>query len=275
MINFLYGSDSYRQRKKLNEIVGQYGQKHLTCEKFELDSSRANQSDDEFLRLKEFARNRSIFEKEKLAIVAGLFEFADENEKKTIEFLKANLHDKDFTIVIFGGKNPNKKFAFLLEQPVSFQEFANLDGEKLKFFIKKEAEKRGLKLAVDAIGFLARIFNNDSWGLINELDKLSLFDSVSFDASQLKNLIDDFRPLEMDQFFSQLYALSGNRPLKQKIVSLEVLLNSEEPAKIFNILAASSRNQPAEIKRFADYDVAVKSGKIDYEEALLDLCLFS
>ena len=79
----------------------------------------------------------------------------------------------------------------------------------------------------------------------------------------------------MDQFFSQLYALSGNRPLKQKIVSLEVLLNSEEPAKIFNILAASSRNQPAEIKRFADYDVAVKSGKIDYEEALLDLCLFS
>ena len=169
MINFLYGSDSYRQRKKLNEIVGQYGQKHLTCEKFELDSSRANQSDDEFLRLKEFARNRSIFEKEKLAIVAGLFEFADENEKKTIEFLKANLHDKDFTIVIFEGKNPNKKFAFLLEQPVSFQEFANLDGEKLKFFIKKEAEKRGLKLAVDAIGFLARIFNNDSWGLINEL----------------------------------------------------------------------------------------------------------
>ena len=275
MINFLYGSDSYRQRKKLNEIVGQYGQKHLTCEKFELDSSRANQSDDEFLRLKEFARNRSIFEKEKLAIVAGLFEFADENEKKTIEFLKANLHDKDFTIVIFGGKNPNKKFAFLLEQPVLFQEFANLDGEKLKFFIKKEAEKRGLKLAVDAIGFLARIFNNDSWGLINELDKLSLFDSVSFDASQLKNLIDDFRPLEMDQFFSQLYTLSGNRPLKQKIVSLEVLLNSEEPAKIFNILAASSRNQPAEIKRFADYDVAVKSGKIDYEEALLDLCLFS
>ena len=275
MIIFLYGSDSYRQRKKLNEIVGQYGQKHLTCEKFELDSSRANQSDDEFSRLKEFARNRSIFEKEKLAIVAGLFEFADENEKKTIEFLKANLHDKDFTIVIFGGKNPNKKFAFLLEQPVSFQEFANLDGEKLKFFIKKEAEKRGLKLAVDAIGFLARIFNNDSWGLINELDKLSLFDSVSFDASQLKNLIDDFRPLEMDQFFSQLYALSGNRPLKQKIVSLEVLLNSEEPAKFFNILAASSKNRPMEIKRFADYDIVVKSGKIDYEEALLDLCLSS
>ncbi|MEK7549096.1 MAG: hypothetical protein AAB496_01220 [Patescibacteria group bacterium] len=275
MINFLYGSDSYRQRKKINEIVGQYGQKHLTCEKFELDSSRANQSNDEFLRLKEFARNRSIFEKEKLAIVAGLFEFADENKKKTIEFLKANLHDKDFTIVIFEGKNPNKNFAFLLEPPVLFHEFANLEGEKLKFFIKKEAEKRGLKLAVDAIGFLARIFNNDSWGLINELDKLSLFDLASFDASRLKNLIDDFRPLAMDQFFSQLYALSGSRSLKQKIVGLEVLLNSEEPAKIFNILAASSRNQPAEIKRFADYDVAVKSGKIDYEEALLDLCLFS
>ena len=86
MINFLYGSDSYRQRKKINEIVGQYGQKHLTCEKFELDSSRANQSNDEFLRLKEFARNRSIFEKEKLAIVAGLFEFADENKKRQLSF---------------------------------------------------------------------------------------------------------------------------------------------------------------------------------------------
>lgn len=272
MIIFLYGLDSYRQRKKLNEIVGQYGQKHLTCEKFELDSPEAN---DEFLRLKEFSRNRSIFEKEKLAITAGLFEFAVENEKQIIEFLKANLQDKDFTIVVSEGKKPNKNFAFLLEQPVLFQEFANLENEKLEFFIKKEAEKRELKLTVDAIKFLARIFNNDSWGLINELDKLSLFSSVSFDADRLKNLIDDFRPLIMDQFFSRLYALSGSRPLKQKIVGLEVLLNSEEPAKIFNILAASSRNRPMEIKRFADYDVAVKSGKIDYEEALLDLCLFS
>ncbi len=275
MIIFLYGADSYRQRKKLNEIVGQYGQKHLTCEKFELDNSRADQSDDEFLRLKEFARNSSIFEKEKLAIVAGLFEFADENEKKAIEFLKANLHDKDFTIVILEEKKPNKNFAFLLEQPVLFQEFANLENEKSEFFIKKEAEKRGLEMSVDAVRFLARIFNGDNWGLINELDKLSLFDSISFDSNRLKNLIDDFRPLATDQFFGQLYALSVNRPLKQKIIGLEVLLNNEEPAKIFNILAASSRNQPAEIKRFADYDVAVKSGKIDYEEALLNLCLFS
>ena len=272
MIIFFYGLDSYRRQKKLNEIVGQYSQKHLTREKFELNSSQA---DDEFLRLKEFARNRSIFEKEKLAIMAGLFEFADENEKQAVEFLKTNLQDKDFTIVIFEEEKPNKNFAFLLEQPVLSQEFMNLEGEKLEFFIKREAEKRGLELTVDAVRFLARIFSGDSWGLINELDKLSLFDTAFFDTNRLKNLIDNFRPLAINQFFSQLYAISGNRTLKQKIVGLEILLSGEEPAKIFNFLASSPKNRPTEIKKFADYDVAVKSGKIDYEEALLDLCLFS
>jgi len=41
-------------------------------------------------------------------------------------------------------------------------------------------------------------------------------------------------------------------------------------AKIFNILAAQAGEK---IPRMADYDIAVKSGKLDYEEVLLDLAI--
>ena len=53
----------------------------------------------------------------------------------------------------------------------------------------------------------------------------------------------------------------------------KLFISSEEPAKIFNILAGLDRLPDELIRRLADYDIAVKSGKLDYEEILLSLVL--
>ena len=59
--------------------------------------------------------------------------------------------------------------------------------------------------------------------------------------------------------------------LQTKISTLERLLAEKgDGAKIFNVLAYQKKEH---IVQFADYDVAIKSGKIDYEEALLDFVL--
>ncbi len=62
--------------------------------------------------------------------------------------------------------------------------------------------------------------------------------------------------------------------MPQKIIELEKLfIADEEPIQIFNIMASLKQLPLNLIKKLADYDVMVKSGKIDYEEILVDLAL--
>ncbi|MEK7634628.1 MAG: hypothetical protein AAB396_01960 [Patescibacteria group bacterium] len=273
MIIFLYGPDSYCRRKKLNEILDQYKKKHMALNIGKFDFAE-NNGDDEFLRLQEFSLADSLFESEKLAVIEDIFEWVSkENQKKTAEFLKLNLEDKKTTFIILSNKAPIKTFDFLLKKPSLAQEFENFKDDKLEFFIKKKSEERGINLEPRAILFLADVFIGDSWGLINELDKFSLLDKKSFSADDLKKIIDYYKPISSSDFFIKIKNFSFSRSLAQKLENLEFLLENEDPAKIFNFLSSFSSNQPALIKKFADYDVAVKSGKMEYEEILLDLAL--
>ena len=62
--------------------------------------------------------------------------------------------------------------------------------------------------------------------------------------------------------------------MSRRLVDLEILFgHQEEPVKIFNILATSYLNTVFSLQKLADYDAAIKSGKLDYEEALVDLAL--
>jgi hypothetical protein len=59
--------------------------------------------------------------------------------------------------------------------------------------------------------------------------------------------------------------------LKNRLYAFESMLALGDPAaKIFNILASQWQEK---IPHMAEYDLAVKSGKVDYEEALVDLLI--
>jgi hypothetical protein len=49
-----------------------------------------------------------------------------------------------------------------------------------------------------------------------------------------------------------------------------MLAANDPPAKIFNILASQWQEKTPHM---AEYDLAVKSGKVDYEDALVDLLI--
>ena len=124
------------------------------------------------------------------------------------------------------------------------------------------------------IGFLAEVFKGDSWAIINELEKLSLLNPKYYaDADKLREIIDYGQPLAQQKFFFAVNGILRNSSISKKLINLETLLSyQEEPPKIFNFLASFANTLPA-IKKMADYDVAIKSGKMDYEEALVDLVL--
>ena len=243
MIIYLYGPDSYRKRKKLNEILEQYKEKHsaLSVERFDLADS------EELSKFKDFATAQSLFDDYKFGILFG----AEEAEAKELNpVLESILDSKSVFVVLIAEKNLHNLTA-LGKKEVTSQNFENLSGSSLENFIKAEAAKRGLKISPPSVVNLAGL--GDSWAISTELDKMILGASPEavFGAYN---------------FFSLMRSVMGG-----DLSALTILLEKEEPAMVFNVMASQSG---ASLKtKMADYDIAIKSGKLDYPEALLDLAL--
>jgi len=188
---------------------------------------------------------------------------------------------KDFTILISEDKLPPKELEFMVKKAFKAEEFPNLKAEKWRFFIQKEAKERKAILTPGAVNFLAEIYKNDSWGLVNELDKIGLINPIrNIDIEDLKK-IGDYN-YESPDIFAFINAVSRNwsfgsahdKSLARRIIALEKLfISQEEPVKIFNIFASLNWLPRQIIKKLADCDIMVKSGKMDYEEVLVDLAL--
>lgn len=256
MIIFLYGEDSYQRLKKQLEIETAYEAKRGNLSKERFDLSDPN----EVGRLRNFLVNRSMFEDMKFAVLNNLYEAEDDKNLK--EYLKNEIDGKESVLLITADKKPPVRFKFLIEAPVQVQEFATLSDTKLKNFINKEAAKLGLELSAETVKAIKDLFAGDTWGIITELEKLSL--SSSRDVQGKRN----------DDYFSLVNVLKGDGDFKRKLSALELILSDrrDDPARVFNSLSYRLSNEK-EAEVFANYDVAVKSGKLDYEEVLLDFVL--
>lgn len=262
MIIFLYGPDSYRRQKKQQWIVAEYALKHsaLTIERFDIEKINDGEEDAVWGRLRDFIKNQSIFDTYKLAIVRGVHFIVDDKEKVT--WLKS-LHDiSGVVFLIIADSAPSKKLSFLIEKPtVFFDEFKMLEGFEFKKFVEEEATHRGARLSASQLAELGALYRNDMWGLVTELDKLALASNFQFTNSNFQ--------LRKD-FFTLAKILAYGRS-NEKLSALEELLYSEDSAKTFNMLAALVSGE--EKIQMADYDVAVKSGIMDYEVALLSFAI--
>ncbi len=256
MIIFLYGEDSYRRLKKQLEIETVYEAKYGNLSKERFDLSDPNETG----RLRNFLVNRSMFEDMKFAVLDNLFEAEDDKNLK--EYIKNELNSKESALLITTDKKPPVKFKFLTEKPVQAQAFSALSDIQLNNFILKEAEKLSLKLSVETVKAIRDLFSKDTWGIVTELEKLSLSSSR------------DIQKKRSDDYFYLVNALKGYGDFKRKLSALEIILSDrrDDPARVFNSLSYRLSNKK-EAEIFADYDVAVKSGKLDYEEVLLDFVL--
>jgi len=266
MIIFLYGPDSYRRQKKLNKLIEEYRNKYsnLSCDYFDLENL------DEFFRLKEFAVQMLLFDNKKLAVLKDAFSLEPKDLK---EFLKIYLNAENLTILISEENSPPEELKLLLKKAFLVEKFDFLKGDEWLSFIQKEAARRKISLTSQAVYFLARIFKDDNWGLVNELDKAVLLSQKgSIEPDDLKKIGDYSR--ESPDIFDFINRVVRDWSLPEKIIALEKLfIADEEPVKIFNIMASLKRLPLKLIQNLADYDVMVKSGKLDYEEVLVDLAL--
>lgn len=252
MIIYLYGPDSYRRQEKLNWYKEKFKEKHsaLTVEHFDLAEP------DELPRLKDFSTAQSLFDNFKF----GVLDNVGEVEPKELDgVFKLSIDSKSLTLVISVEKKlPIHQLAdkALSSKSVIEHEFKTPTLPIFAKFLKEESAKRKMRISDSALNILAKTYLGDAWGAITELEKISLGGSIAPFS-------------EEENFFSLISGLQRQSPPLKKLPILERLLRENEAAAVFNFLA--SRADSKQKKIMADYDAAIKSGKLEYEEALLDL----
>lgn len=261
MIIFLYGPDDYLREQKKKWYIKEFKKKYsgLGLGRFDLES------DEGLDELKTFVRNQSIFEKKKLAALENSFN--EETRSKLANLLKPLAGDKNITILLSEKKEPVKALDFLLEKPTVSQEFDYLAGYEWEKFINLEAKKLGFILDDPAVKFLADVYKGNTWGLITELEKLA---SVKRGGAITRRDLDGLDLEVAPNYWAMMNSLKS-ADVRSRLWALEKLISfGDPPPKIFNIISSQWREK---LPAMAEYDLKVKSGKLDYDEALLDLAL--
>jgi len=243
MLIYLYGPDTYRRSKKLKEILTQYEAKHsgLAVHHFDIDEK------DTQALCAEFIIDQSLFSTTKLGIV-----HTKGKNKEEAELFKSVLNDTETTLIIVSDKKLTTGYSFLNKKPTLSQEFKLLKTTDLYTFIKKEANEKKIALTPELLRSLSELFGSDTWGIVTELEKIALGGTLKTYQST-------------PDFFSLVQRFSKG-PARARFIALAYLLETQDPVATFNITAALA-DKDLKIK-MADLDVAIKSGKLEYPEAL-------
>lgn len=191
-----------------------------------------------------------LFAKTSLAIVYN----PAKGEKDFINFLKNKKEDPSLSIVLVADKKLTKEFSFLGEGKV----FEELAGMEFLTYFKAEAKLKGLETTDENLKNIGKVFEGDLWASLTELEKV-----VNGAEVKQKDVAFDF--------VGAMAGLTGRGEVGQKLRALMLLLENDDPAKVFNMAGGWAKGEGK--IRMADCDVLVKSGKLEFSEALLKYAL--
>ncbi|OGZ00053.1 MAG: hypothetical protein A3E09_01280 [Candidatus Liptonbacteria bacterium RIFCSPHIGHO2_12_FULL_60_13] len=258
MIIVLYGTDAYRRVGRAGWWMEEYRKKHGLSPALRLDMA-----DEAALpALREFFAGVSLFDPFKLAVLRNTFGSPD--APALAKFLKDQAEQSENVIIVSEEKKPSAAFAFLLKAQ-RCEVFDAPTGPELQAFVKQEAARRGIGLEPAALCAIVHASGGNTWWIATELDRAALLGVPTIVLRDLPEL--DLEAADVEGLLYELSSFSRSA----RLAALEKLFRRRhDPAMIFNRLAYRDAKK---LPVFADYDVLVKSGKLDYEEALLALAI--
>lgn len=262
MIVYLYGADSYRRNRKLRELVNSYKNKYADIDLKYIDlEERA----DAWKDAADFLEQRSMFVDSKVLVA---YESGAPEDEGWISVLKKYASDQKTFILISDRGLSQQAFSSAQNVTAQSQAFDELDGRVLELFIKKELEALHLAFTEEAFRFFHRYISGipeRSWNVVNELQKISL--SGFKEPVSLEDVEHMVQIQSRQAAFALAREILFTKDAYKKTALLEKgLLQGEAGAYLFNSLGYQA--QGADACRLAEYDVRVKSGKLEYEEAL-------
>ena len=304
MIIFLYGQDTYRSHRKLNEII----EHHKKIHKSGLNLKYLNLNEKGFEDFKDEFQSISMFAEKKLIILEETF--TNQNFKEN--FLKNSkkfVNSGDIILFYETTETPrsNSLFKFLKKYTKS-QEFKLLEGENLKNWVKKEIENYKVKIHPIALEKLIDYVGNNLWQMANEIRKLvsykenkkievkdiellvkpkiepEIFKTIDALASKNKKQALELIHKHLEKGDNPLYLLSMINFQFRNLLTIRDLIEKNkspytllEEAKLHPYVIKKSYSQAQKFKidelkriyqKIFQVDLAIKTGKVEPEAAL-------
>src|SRR3989344_2174651 len=239
MIIFLYGQDSYRISRKLNEIAEGYKAKNpsgFNLVNFDLSE---NKIEDFF----EAVKSNSFIAEKKLVIAKNIFSNKIDSES-ILEFLRIqNVSSGEDIILIFvhfGDSLKNKLFEYLTKKPNQSQNFKSLKGYEAKDWAKRFLNSLDVELIGEALDFLVSSCGFDLWRLDSEIRKLASYKIKGIiSKSQVEELVISNRE---HNIFELTDALLGKNKKKALLALHKAIDGGEKPTELLGLLAWQVRN---------------------------------
>lgn len=263
MIYFLYGGDSYRSKRKLEEIISGYKKVHKSGLNLIYIDAKETNFDDFYSNFK----ITSMFAEKKLIILRNVFG----NAKFQEEFLE-NIKDtgelKDIVVIHedIAVDQRTKLFKALIKF-AKCQEFDYLQPVALRRWVLQEFEKNKVKINPDALGLLIEFVKNDLWQMTNEINKLSNYRKGAHPLAGLVKKEDVellIKPNVENDIFKTIDALAS-KDKKQALNFLYKHLESgDNPLYILSMIGYQFRTlltiKELMEKKYLYADIAKKSG---------------
>lgn len=241
MVLFLYGPDTFRLKRKLDEIIEKYRSKY----KSGLNFAKIEATEEGFEELKIRIETVSMFQEKKLIIFKNALSLPSKFQEKIKEYLiKKHLFENKNLFLIFleegEVKNKNILFKMLLKNSFKSQEFKELPPFKLRRFIRKEVRRLGGKIHPRALEKIIFFYGNNLWQIENEIQKLVSFKNR---AMILPEDIENLGEINLDpNIFETIEAISKKQKQKALKLILEHLKKGENELKILSMIVFQFRN---------------------------------
>ena len=224
MIIFLYGADTFRSHRLLQEMKNKF------IKDVDHESNSLNVLDGQTTTFKEIGEKintGSLFVKKRLVVIENIFK----NKKTKIftelaEYLKKFSTSED-NIIIFIDEELNSKdkplkvdakklFTFLSKQKY-VQEFTPLSNIQLLSFIKKETNSYQKEMSSMAASILINLSGADLWVIASEIKKLSFYSLEKMITEK------DVKELCVGTVSDDIFALTDALSTKNKALALKLL----------------------------------------------------
>jgi DNA polymerase III subunit delta len=267
MIFLIYGEDSFRSKKRIEEIIAGYKKRSKRGLKIKFFSQKDFKENggtlDSFFQ--EQIWQRTLFSGENILLLTN---FLGDKDFQNAFLKKIKEADSPQNIFLLYQTEPfpEKKIIGFLKEQAECQEFNLLEKGKLKEWTKKEAGKYGFTIDSFALDKLTGCTGSDLWQLSGEINKLALHNKgkgkKEINAEEVEALV---RPKEDPFIFSALDALASGDKKKALRLLKEHLKKGDSVFYLLSMINFQFRNIIA-VKDFAEkggtYNALVKKGKI-------------
>ena len=238
MIYFVFGEDSYRSKRKLEEIVLGYKKIHKSGLNLIYIDAEKKDFGDFYGNLK----ITSMFAEKKLIIVKNIFSNAKFQESFS-ENIK-NLEGAKDIIIIYEDNAPDQRTKFFkaMKKNVKCQEFNYLQPAMLKKWVVAEFEKNKTRINPDALDLLVDFVRNDLWRAANEINKLSNYKNGGAGSVEKKDVELLVKPNIENDIFKTIDALAAKD--KKQALSLlhKHLEDGDAPLYLLSMISYQFKN---------------------------------